>query len=590
MLPLAQMHQMVHSAPHFDASLPFHRLSQHQQHPHQQPQQPHHPRATNKHGLLSSSHRAFPIRASQPPQPLHLSHPSDQHENYLRRKTPNGTIDAGYDGTPARLASGPPPLKHMILPGGVGALSSTPAVTNEYTVSGQGNWPFWGPSAGDAVEPRAFDSFDASMLLRGSAAWPYGLDRGLRPGVALDCAPNAPSTAYYPYNNALRVPTVVQPAYHQSPGPTIFNNGGLAPPPAWPEMNTQGLEPTAFGIPSLHAMNRQPMHSVVAPAASLGRDPRYEIVQGNIQVPAQRMESLTLDAGRYDLGGAPLTAEASSPARFREKALANAHRTYVDLLAFLHSSRKAASGRTSNGSRPPSKMVIFPKLPNPPKHRASGLRRRQMHDYGTSMSHSAASPSYMLHGQVEMADMSPMPLGGTRHHLTGNCDMPAGMPYYHPNSEGLRLNPPNMSRPVLTRTPISSAKDAAEMLHHLCEQSGWKWVDGMLLGGCLYYGLEKYELALDWFLRIVALDERWVTDAITFSNHLLDARRLFCANCRVIATSRLFQTLRLHYIASSAMVRPRNTGTKLSGKSQITWTPLSILSGCSVLDREAERL
>lgn len=427
----------------------------------------------------------------------------------MRRKTPNGTIDAGYDGTPARLASGPPPLKHMILPGGAGVLASTPAATNEYTVSSQGSWPFWGPSTGDALEPRALDTFDANMLLHGTAAWPYGLDRGLRPGMALDCAPNAPSTAYYPYNNALRVPTVVQPTYQQSPGPTIFNNGGLAPPPAWPEMNPQGLEPTAFGIPSLHAMNRHPMHSSVAPPTSLGRDPRYESARGNLQIPAQRMESLTLDTGIYDLSGPPLATKAPSPARFREKALASAHRTYVDLLAFLHSSRKAASGRASNGSRSSSKMVIFPKLPNPPKHRASGLGRRHMHDYSSSIGHSGPPPSYLAHGQADMTDMSSMPLGGARHHLTGSNEMPPNMAYYHLfSTEGPRLNPPDMSRPIPARTPISSARAAADMLHHLCEQSGWKWVDGMLLGGCLYYGLEKYELALDWFMRIVTIDER----------------------------------------------------------------------------------
>jgi hypothetical protein len=57
-------------------------------------------------------------------------------------------------------------------------------------------------------------------------------------------------------------------------------------------------------------------------------------------------------------------------------------------------------------------------------------------------------------------------------------------------------------------SPTSTARASLEMLNHLCEQSGWKWVDGMLLGGCLHYGLEHYEEALEWFSRILMLDPR----------------------------------------------------------------------------------
>jgi hypothetical protein len=57
-------------------------------------------------------------------------------------------------------------------------------------------------------------------------------------------------------------------------------------------------------------------------------------------------------------------------------------------------------------------------------------------------------------------------------------------------------------------SPSLIAKSSLEMLTNLCEQSGWKWVDGILLGGCLHYGLEHYEDALEWFKRIISLDER----------------------------------------------------------------------------------
>ena len=55
-------------------------------------------------------------------------------------------------------------------------------------------------------------------------------------------------------------------------------------------------------------------------------------------------------------------------------------------------------------------------------------------------------------------------------------------------------------------SPLSRAGEALEMLSTLCEQSQWRWIDGMLLGGCLAYGLEEYHKALDWYSKIVALD------------------------------------------------------------------------------------
>jgi hypothetical protein len=53
---------------------------------------------------------------------------------------------------------------------------------------------------------------------------------------------------------------------------------------------------------------------------------------------------------------------------------------------------------------------------------------------------------------------------------------------------------------------MNKAKEALEMLTTLCDQSGWCWIDGMLLGGCLAYGLEDYHKALDWYSKIIALD------------------------------------------------------------------------------------
>jgi hypothetical protein len=443
----------------------------------------------------------------------------------LRRKTPNGTIDAGYDGTPAQLSSGPPPLKHMILPAsGNLPLASATQLNHEYNTAaaaaaGDG-WSFRSALTGNLSEPRGFDS-SLLNLWPHSGSWQYGADRVSRPAMALDCAPNAPSTAYYPYNNGMRVPTVLQPTYQQSPGPTVFNNGGLLPLPPWPDVNFHGTQANAFAAPSIYMTNRQSMLPSRPSESALnlplgGAGPRYDFVRGNVQVPAQRLESLTLESGRYDTAGTQIP-EVSSPARFREKALANAHRTYVDLLAYIHSTKKTHSGRSSNGSRSSSKMVIFPKLPNPPKQPASGFGRHQprsLYAYTKSMDdgyrtsgHSGPTSSYMSQGQGGVPDLAQMS-HNVNHNFSVGREVTNAAYYHLFNNEGSRYGTPDMSRPPIAPSAVSSALAAVEMLHHLCEQSGWKWVDGMLLGGCLYYGLEKYEHALEWFSRIVAMDDR----------------------------------------------------------------------------------
>jgi hypothetical protein len=165
--------------------------------------------------------------------------------------------------------------------------------------------------------------------------------------------------------------------------------------------------------------------------------------------------------------------EAGSPARFRERALQSAHKAYNDLLLHLTHAKKAHHGRTGSTSRPSSKIMVYPKPSTTPT--GSGGKARPLSafadpaaSYMQQMAQKEAAARMFTHG----------------HHQRS----------YH-----------EMGSPVL------NARASLEILSTLCEQSGWKWVEGMLLGGCLHYGLERYEEALEWFKRIVNLDPRLVT-------------------------------------------------------------------------------
>lgn len=57
---------------------------------------------------------------------------------------------------------------------------------------------------------------------------------------------------------------------------------------------------------------------------------------------------------------------------------------------------------------------------------------------------------------------------------------------------------------------IENATYALDILSSLCLESGWEWIDGMLVGGCLAYGLGDYDKALRWYTRILNKDASYV--------------------------------------------------------------------------------
>lgn len=525
MLPLVQRHQMVHHhSPHFDSHSPFqpdpkhdHMTFQHQPRGHQ----------PSYSGGRIPTHRAFhiPMRPSQPSHHQPQSHPrpsafrvpshlADHSEHHLRRKTPNGTIDAGYDGTPAQLASGPPPLKHMILPMSNNG-TSTPSVplANDYhhslnhnIMSTAENWAYSStPSFNNQDHNLPFVA-DANMLPFG-AGWQSALDGGPRSAVALDCAPNPQPSPYFPYNNGMRVPTALQPQYQQSPGPAVFNNGSLLPVPAWPEMNMPYYPPLAHpGVQAYHGLNRpsmlhgHPSDPLMSAGIPLGADSRLDVGTAHLQAPSRKLESLTLESSRYSTPGTHLQ-DNVSPARFRAKAFSNAHRAYLDLLTYLQQRKKSQNGRSSS-SRSSTKMTIFPKLPKPSI--GSGHSFDLRHSSSEQSFADTLESNYGTNAHFNVS--SDLQRHTMMNHLTRANDISTPAFYHLFSSENSRYSAIDKARNHAPTTPITGAKAALEMLTHMCEHSGWRWIDGILLGGCLHYGLEHYEQALEWFSRIMSLD------------------------------------------------------------------------------------
>jgi hypothetical protein len=112
---------------------------------------------------------------------------------------------------------------------------------------------------------------------------------------------------------------------------------------------------------------------------------------------------------------------------------------------------------------------------------------------------------------------------------------------------------------------LGKATEALEILTNLCEQSGWSWIDGMLLGGCLAYGLEEYHKALDWYSKIILLDSKSVSN--------LFEREIMLTNFP--GTLRLSRTLQLLSYVSIGERRQSNTGCNRLSSVQATSKLLS---------------
>ncbi|KAK4242504.1 glycosyltransferase [Achaetomium macrosporum] len=516
MMPLAQVHQMVQ--PQID-SLGYYQSQL-------KPEYSQHHRGSHlSQGSLSlrstdSTPRAFAIRSAQHVPGLQRitatlsrlhAHDHNQAEPYyLRRKTPSGTIDNGYDGSLAHLASGPPPVKHMIVPASsrifptaVVQRASNPSAGGMLQQVPVGAWPYSAATPMTSFDP----GMDSVNGLHGTArGWGIGSPG---PALSLGATDGATFVQAVPQHNyhASGLQTPLGPPYQQSLSQTVYSPGGFQQPAVWRDGNLgyrtfiplannytpQNSVDSAFMASTIHhglanAPGLGQTHQLGLPLPGQPPHDGFACYCQNHLVhhathPGQNSVSTTPGAG---FANGVASGEVGSPARFRERALQSAHKAYNDLLLYLTSAKKANHARNGSGSRVSSKMVVYPKPSTTPA--GSGNR----------------VPSLSAFGELPEGYSQQMTRreAAIRAFASGHHQRP-----FH-----------EMGSPVL------NAKASLDMLSTLCEQSGWKWVEGMLLGGCLHYGLERYEEALEWFKRIVNLDQSHVE---SISNI---AATLYCLN------------------------------------------------------------
>ncbi|KAL4887736.1 glycosyl transferase family 41-domain-containing protein [Aspergillus karnatakaensis] len=501
-------------------------------------------------------------------------------EHALRRKTPNGTLAAGYDGTPLDMTIQPPATKHILVS----------QLEPGQLVSPQTNFPFdsWqqAPSDQSSAQPLNFPPMHKTELSRGNPgaeelaqgfngiSWIRSLNSA--PGmdsVLNQTLPMQASQQRFYWHNGAYVPTVLPATLQPCLGPTA--SAGTGPyGPYWPDGAYIPYRPAAFReprvnhhgpltnpignsgpqffdaaqqpfnigpVPSNHLdigdwnsnsqglfnhegslkHNFPPRHSDQKPYDTLNnhRALPFHTRQSNsisgfpsrpsIHEPSTSWSGNSGSGGFQSTGPTPGTRAAN--AEFKEKVLSWAHGVYVDLLASIHRARRnSASNATGDGQNQRiNKPSIYPKPPRQPgldfSHNSPPEISRH-NSYPSSHNHryDRHSASQSQHIPAHNHLVEKLRHTGRLNSLSGSS-FPGGL--------------------LDENTTVVNAASSLELLSHLCMESGWEWIDGMLLGGCLAYGLGDYNKAMRWYSRIIARDATHVEAISNLAATLLALER-----------------------------------------------------------------
>jgi hypothetical protein len=431
-------------------------------------------------------------------------------EHMLRRKTPNGTLAAGYDGTPIQWSTKPPASKHVVLPMSRPSTRENPSIkTESYTAdqSRQGNHEMSWHHQSTALPMHGTSGTPDSATGDWTRLPPLiGVSNSIFDRIPMQQVPRC----FLCDGNTMQVPTVLQPPYQPCSGPTSSNDGGLYGP-YWPDGKFVPYRPAATRYIEYHNTNPPELsqqkspsylredfrkyqqndrdchnagafgHRQRMPSLGNGSENGSNIIPSRSQIAGQLEVALQENGEPQSLGQRGIYSPTllfsgkSQNAQFKEKALAWAHNVYVDLLAYLqHTRRSSQTSRRPPGlGRSYSQASIYPK---PPRQSSfSSLARPSVDYYAPKESR----PASMQKVVTNTGRRSSLP-------LTSQMEQ----------------------KPSGNSATVESAKYALEILTNLCRESEWRWIDGMLLGGCLAYGLEDYQKALDWYTKIVSIDPK----------------------------------------------------------------------------------
>ncbi|KAK3067082.1 hypothetical protein LTR53_016252, partial [Teratosphaeriaceae sp. CCFEE 6253] len=487
-------------------------------------------------------------------------------ENKLRRKTPNGTLNAAYDGT----VEYPNPQKHQLIAGD-GCTSHIASESGKQTFSQHqqrqnDNRSGW-------ATPTDIDW----RLPQQQQAYPFPvMDFVLHQMSIGHMGPHA----FY----GQAVPYVIQPSL-QYLGPTASGVQGTGPyGPYWHDGTYVPYRPAALRDPHLY---RQPPARWAGSLPSPRLDHEIQLsLQHEAQLspwtssfgshapgtpmyardraaPSSSYFDVSLAAHNRHLYGAaylpdgnghepdagPSTVAAefgqTSPnGRQRDRTFAWALQQYRDLVAFVQHHRRPHHPSRHGSQQQAPRPAFYPRPPKP-THSGSRLdpaKRRSASDTQAQTSLSG-HPENEADEPYATSFSSQAAVGDTPKLRPTSLWSPSGV-YFQDNEYDRRTSCDQWRRPTqphqqqqwqgsgqyeqdyfrtLRRSsgstvssiavqlpqddsPRSRAAVALSYLTRLCQEANWRWTDGMLLGGCLTYGLGNYQQAHRWYTKVIEMD------------------------------------------------------------------------------------
>ena len=542
------------------------------------------------------------------PQQLPPRTNSETSEHMLRRKTPNGTLAAGYDGSPVDWTKRPHAMKHVLLPASNASSKTTypyPLTERPADRSPPENARFVNPGAGAQQRiqkrnqnitsnttvqgARPSDEVDASLRWRPNNVPSAGLDSVLDQSYSLHHHHNIAGSQH--------IPTVLQPMWPPCLGLTSLHSPGPYGP-YWPDVACEPYRPAPFRdsshpiqtpeITSDLPTPRPPAVSHYGQWLQAHSDSRYppqatEHSTASASVISERTHEILASPSRRhsstnnvgpmfgnhataitpqhygtplayrnkpsswkdpnartlnDIYSNPESAESGfctpslplhhDPAlsdnngHFREKVLVWAYRIYSGLLASVEQTRRIVSTEqpTVAVQQRSSYYANHPRRPYPSWSNSSRHNNRSS-NVDTTMPASLKDLNNVLEQPLASARAekgSPSGQVATFQLSSPDCaslQNSETRQRWHMQDEGSRFCslatlsdhvPRHLTLDMNTNSPSAAAIYAMEILSRLCQESGLEWTDGMLLTGCLAYGLGDYNKAMKWYLKVLQLD------------------------------------------------------------------------------------
>lgn len=294
----------------------------------------------------------------------------------------------------------------------------------------------------------------------------------------------------------------------------------------YPFETTQGVEQKAPSVMIQGVRNLQslPPHDAYVPYASFqdritdaldaaNLSQNFHHNQAQYAFPAESINTSYDDQGADHVLRPTLASERIA---YRDRTFSWAYRVYIDLLAQIQRDSKIGKQHlgTHGSSRPSAKPAIFPRPPQRSQSHFAETKGSRTRNIGHSLIHRStiddclSRPSTAIRTGRRTSD-SGLALNGMQQQKTQVMPTADSSFLAHNGFSGQSIGGAYASAFGGNQTslqPTANAASALEAIETLCYDTETTWADGMLLAGCLAYGIGNYNRALGWYQKVLKHD------------------------------------------------------------------------------------